>query len=62
VVSVFYFSRTSTPQQVQEILAVLRTVVGVPNASLYTSQNALVVGCTADAMALVEKLMSDLLR
>jgi hypothetical protein len=62
VVSVFYFSRTSTPQQVQEILTVLRSVVGVQKASLDTSQNAFVVGCAADAMALVEKLLSDLLR
>jgi type II secretory pathway component GspD/PulD (secretin) len=59
VVGVFYLSNQSTPRQVQEILMVLRTVVG-QRASPYTSQNALVVRCAADAMALVEKLLSDI--
>jgi general secretion pathway protein D len=60
VVKVFYLSNPTTPQEIQEILTVLRTVVDVQKVFNYTAQNALVVRCDADVMALVEKLIADL--
>lgn len=60
VVKVFYLSNVTAPQEMQEMLTVLRTVVDVQKVFSFTSQNALVVRCEADTMALVEKLISDL--
>ncbi len=60
VVKVFYLSNVTTPQEMQEILTVLRTVVDVQKVFNFTAQNALVVRAEADTMALVEKLISDL--
>lgn len=60
VVKVFYLSNVTTPQEMQEILTVLRTVVDVQKVFNFTSQNALVVRAEADTMALVEKLIADL--
>jgi type II secretory pathway component GspD/PulD (secretin) len=59
VVKVFYLSNPATPQDVLEAAAVMRAVVGVQRA-FGTAQNAIVVRCDADRMALVEKLFSDL--
>jgi general secretion pathway protein D len=60
VVKVFYLSNPTTAQETQEILTVLRTVVDVQKVFNYSAQNALVVRCDSDAMALVEKLIADL--
>ena len=60
VVKVFYLSNVTTPQEMQEILTVLRTVVDVQKVFSYTAQNALIVRAEADTMALVEKLIADL--
>jgi general secretion pathway protein D len=60
VVKVFYLSNLTSPQEMQEILTVLRTVVDVQKVFSYSGQNALVVRADADTMALVEKLISDL--
>ena len=60
VVKVFYLSNPTTPQEIQEILTVLRTVFDVQKVFNYTAQNALVVRCDADTMALVEKEIADL--
>jgi general secretion pathway protein D len=60
VVKVFYLSNVTTPQEMQEMLTVLRTVVDVQKVFSFTSQNALIVRAEADTMALVEKLISDL--
>jgi general secretion pathway protein D len=60
VVKVFYLSNVTSPQEMQELLTVLRTVVDVQKVFNYTSQNALVVRAESDQMALVEKLISDL--
>jgi general secretion pathway protein D len=60
VVKVFYLSNPTTPQEIQEMLTVLRTVFDVQKVFNYTSQNALVVRCDADTMALVEKEIADL--
>ncbi len=60
VVKVYYLSNTTTPQEVQELLTVLRTVTDVQKVFNYTAQNALIVRAEADTMALVDKLVSDL--
>jgi general secretion pathway protein D len=60
VVKVFYLSNVTSPQEMQELLTVLRTVVDVQKVFNFTAQNALVVRAEADTMALVEKLISDL--
>ena len=60
VVKVFYLSNITAPQEMQEMLTVLRTVVDVQKVFSFASQNALVVRAEADTMALVEKLVSDL--
>ncbi len=60
VVKVFYLSNPTTPQEIQEMLTVLRTVFDVQKVFNYTAQNALVVRCDADTMALVEKEIADL--
>ncbi len=60
VVKVFYLSNPTTPQEIQEMLTVLRTVFDVQKVFNYTSQNALVVRCDADTMAIVEKEIADL--
>jgi general secretion pathway protein D len=60
VVKVFYLSNVTGPQEMQEILTVLRTVVDVQKVFNYTAQNALIVRAEADTMSLVEKLISDL--
>jgi len=60
VVKVFYLSNVTQPQELQEMLTVLRTVVDVQKVFNFTSQNALIVRAEADTMALVEKLISDL--
>jgi general secretion pathway protein D len=60
VVKVFYLSNVTAPQEMQEMLTVLRTVVDVQKLFSFTSQNALIVRAEADTMALVEKLISDL--
>ena len=59
-VKVFYLNNVTGPQEMQEILTVIRTVVDVQKVFNYTAQNALVVRAEADTMALVEKLISDL--
>ena len=60
VVKVFYLSNLTSPQEMQEMLTVLRTVVDVQKVFSFTTQNALIVRAEADTMALVEKLISDL--
>lgn len=60
VVKVFYLSNLTSPQEMQEMLTVLRTVVDVQKVFSYTGQNALIVRAESDTMALVEKLIADL--
>jgi general secretion pathway protein D len=59
-VKVFYLSNVTTPQELQEMLTVLRTVVDVQKVFNFSSQNALIVRADTDTMALVEKLISGL--
>ena len=40
---VFYLSNVTSPQEMQEMLTVLRTVVDVQKVFSYTGQNALMV-------------------
>ena len=57
-VKVFYLSNVTTPQELQEMLTVLRTVVDVQKVFNFSSQNALIVRADTDTMALVEKLIA----
>ena len=59
-VKVFYLSNVTTPQELQEMLTVLRTVVDVQKVFNFSSQNALIVRADTDTMALVEKLIAGL--
>src|SRR6185312_5881734 len=60
VVKVFYLTNPTTPQEIQEMLTTLRTIFDIQKVFNYTSQNALIVRCDADTMALVEKEIADL--
>lgn len=60
VVRIFYLSNVTTPQEIQEMQTVLRTVIDVSKVFPYSSQNALIVRAEADKMALAEKIISDL--
>ncbi len=60
VARVFYLKKPATPQQMQEILTVLRTVFGVRKVFNYTAQNAVAVRCDTDTMALVDKEFATL--
>ncbi len=57
---VFYLPKPATPQQVQEVLTILRTVTAVQKVFNYSALNAIVVRCDAGTMTLVEKMFSDL--
>ncbi len=60
LVRIFYLSNVTTPQELQEMQTVLRTVIDVSKVFPYSSQNALIVRAEADKMALAEKIISDL--
>ena len=60
VVKTFYLTNVTTPQELQEIITTLRTVVEITKIFNYTSQNALVIRTEADRMALAEKIIADL--
>jgi hypothetical protein len=60
VARVFYLKKMTTAQQMREILTVLRTVFGVQKVFTTTAQNAVVVRCDTDTMALVEKEIAEL--
>ncbi len=60
VVKVFYLAKPASPQQIQEVLAVLRVVVDAQKVLSYSAQDAIVVRCNRDKMKLVENLFDDL--
>ncbi len=60
VVRIFYLSNTTGPQEMQELLTVLRTVIDIQKVFSYSSQNAVVVRAEADSMLLVEKIIAGL--
>jgi general secretion pathway protein D len=60
VVRVFYLSNLTTPQELQEISTVIRTVADIKKVFTYTSMSALIARGTPDQIMLAEKLVNDL--
>ena len=60
VVRVFYLTNVTSPQEMQEIITVLRTALAIQKIFNYTSQNAIIIRAEADQMALAEKIIADL--
>ncbi len=59
-VQVFYLTNLTTPQELQEISTVLRTVADIKKVFTYSSMNAIIARGTPDQILLAEKLVSDL--
>ena len=59
-VQVFYLSNLTTPQELQEISTVIRTVADVKKVFTYSSMNAIIARGTPDQILLAEKLVNDL--
>jgi hypothetical protein len=59
-VRVFYFTHGETPQEIQEIVNLIRTTADVQRAFPYASRRAVVLRGTADQIALAEWLFSRL--
>jgi general secretion pathway protein D len=60
VVRVFYLSNLTTPQELQEVSTVVRTVADIKKVFTYAAMNALIVRGTPDQVLLTEKLVNDL--
>jgi general secretion pathway protein D len=60
VVKVFYLTNLTTPQELQEISTVVRTVADLKKVFTYSSLSALVVRGTPDQILLAQKLVNDL--
>jgi general secretion pathway protein D len=60
VVQVFYLNNLTTPQELQEMATVVRTVADVKKVFTYSSMNALIARGTPDQILLTEKLVNDL--
>jgi len=59
-VQVFYLTNLTTPQELQEISTVLRTVADIKKVFTYSSMNAIIARGTTDQILLAEKLVNDL--
>jgi general secretion pathway protein D len=59
-VQVFYLTNLTTPQELQEISTVLRTVADIKKVFTYSSMNAIIARGTPDQILLAEKLINDL--
>ncbi len=59
-VQVFYLTNLTTPQELQEISTVIRTVADVKKVFTYSSMNAIIARGTPDQILLAEKLVNDL--
>ena len=60
MVRVFYLSNVSSPQEVQEIVTIVRSVVDLQRIFPYPSQYAIVAKGEGDKLLLAEKLIHDL--
>ena len=60
IVRVFYLSHTATPQQMQEILTTLRTVISIQKVFNYTPLNALTIRARASDLAASEFIIHSL--
>lgn len=60
VVKTFYLRNLTTPQELQEIATILRSVTDIRRVFTYNAQNIIMVRGTVDQVALAEKLVVDL--
>ena len=60
VTRVFYLSSVNSPQEVQEIVNVVRSIADLQKVFAYSTQYAIVARGEADRVALAEKLIRDL--
>ena len=60
VAKTFYLTNLNLPQELQEVMNVIRTVAEVTRVVVYNSQNAIIVRGEADQVALAEKIIRDL--
>lgn len=60
VVRTFYLRNLTTPQELQEIATILRSVTDIRRVFTYNAQNIIMVRGTVDQVALAEKLVADL--
>jgi general secretion pathway protein D len=60
VTQTFYLANVNTPQQIQDIINVVRQMTELQHISAFNAQNAIVVRGEADKVALAETLVHDL--
>ncbi|MEZ5401282.1 MAG: cohesin domain-containing protein [Bryobacteraceae bacterium] len=60
VVKTFYLKNLTTPQELQEIATILRTMTDIRRVFTFNSQNVIMVRGEVDKVALAEKLVADL--
>jgi general secretion pathway protein D len=60
VAKTFYLSNVNTPQELQEVMNVIRSVSELQRVVVYNSQNAIIVRGEADQVALAEKMIHDI--
>ena len=60
VMKVFYLNNVNTPQELQEIVTVIRSVADIQRLFVYNAQNAIIARGEADRIALAEKIINDL--
>ena len=59
VVKTFYLKNLTTPQELQEIATILRSVTDIRRVFTFNTQNVIMVRGTVDQVMLAEKLVSD---
>jgi len=60
VMKTFYLKNVSTPAELQEAAATLKSILDVTRVQLLPNQNALILRGTTDQMVLAHKLLNDL--
>ncbi len=60
VVRTFYLRNLTTPQELQEIATILRSVTDIRRVFTFNTHNVLMVRGTVDQVALAEKLVADI--
>lgn len=60
VTKVFYLTNVTTQQDMNDVMTAVRTVADCQRVFASQSQNAVVAKCTADKMALADKIVHDL--
>ncbi|MGH9658940.1 MAG: hypothetical protein ACRD96_10385, partial [Bryobacteraceae bacterium] len=60
VMKVFYLTNVNTPQELQEVATIVRTICDIRRLFTYNAQMAIIIRAEADRVALAEKLLQDL--